>query len=165
MASDNEKRHGLPTLPEVISVTSCPLIAKPTTTTKPTTTKPAAAPTPTDLTCWPESRRPGNDYGAVRPDQYKEAVDKACAAFKKQSGLNNVGKGSYVYQAKDGNVPFWFSVGPKNIDDGCDTTNLVDPFGDGSIDCSKILKDNVFGACKSPDSRIFSLGIWLLITL
>lgn len=152
MASDNEKSHGYPTLPEVISVTSCPRIAKPTTTT----TKPAATPTPTDLTCWPESRRPGPDYGAVRPDQYKEAVDKACAAFKKQSGLNNAGRGSYVYQSKDGEVPYWFSVGPKNSDQGCDTKNLVDPFGDGSIDCSKILKDDVFGACELSDFYIFS---------
>jgi hypothetical protein len=103
-----------------------------------------------EVTCFPESRRPGSIYGAVRPDQYKAAVDKACEAFVKKNTLQaNEGRGSYVYQTKDGPVPYWFNVGVNT--DGhytCKDLKLEDPIGDGSHKCSTIFKDDIFGGCK-----------------
>ena len=102
------------------------------------------------LTCFPESRRPGNIYGGVRPDQYEAAADKACAAFGKHSKIEaNSGRGSYLYSTKDGPVPYWFTVGVNIFDNHvkCDQS-LEDPLGDGSHKCSTIFKDDIFKACK-----------------
>ncbi|KAJ5216419.1 uncharacterized protein N7498_002826 [Penicillium cinerascens] len=102
-------------------------------------------------TCFLESRRPASIYGGVRPDQYAAAADKACTAFSKHSKIEaNNGRGSYVYRANDGPVPYWFNVGVNSLDNHstCDQ-NLEDPLGDGSHKCSTILKDDVFKACNN----------------
>lgn len=101
------------------------------------------------VTCFPESRRPSDKYGAVRPDQYQEAADKACAAFADKGTLEaNEGRGSYVYQAKDGSVPYWFNVGISSGSQTCKDEKLDDPAGDGSHTCSSILKDSLFSGCE-----------------
>ncbi|KAJ5397869.1 glycoside hydrolase family 55 protein [Penicillium cosmopolitanum] len=103
-------------------------------------------PCATSVTCFPEIRRPVDKYGAVRPDQYREAADKACAAFANKGTLEaNLGRGSYVYQAKDGSVPYWFNVGVSSGSQTCKDEKLDDPIGDGSHTCSSILKDSIFG--------------------
>lgn len=103
-----------------------------------------------EVTCFPESRRPGDKYGAVRPDQYEEAVDKACAAFANKGKLEaNEGRGSYVYRTKDGSVPYWFDVGVSRGGGlTCEDQNLDDPIGDGSHKCSTIFKDDIFYSCE-----------------
>lgn len=101
------------------------------------------------MTCFPESRRPFDKYGAVRPDQYEAAADKACEAFANKGKLGaNEGRGSYVYQTKDGSVPYWFNVGVASGSQTCENESLDDPMGDGSHKCSTILKNDIFWACK-----------------
>jgi hypothetical protein len=101
------------------------------------------------VTCFPESRRPGDKYGAVRPEQYQDAADKACEAFANKGTLEaNEGRGSYVYQAKDGSVPYWFNVGISSGSQTCKDEKLDDPIGDGSHKCSSILKDSLFSGCE-----------------
>ncbi|KAJ5151219.1 glycoside hydrolase family 55 protein [Penicillium canariense] len=110
----------------------------------------ATSPPLGQVTCFPESRRPFDKYGAVRPDRYEAAVDKACAAFASKGKLDaNEGRGSYVYQAKDGSVPYWFNIGVGNGYQTCENESLDDPVGDGSHKCSTILKNDIFLACNN----------------
>lgn len=109
----------------------------------------STAPSMGQVTCFPESRRPFDKYGAVRPDQYEAAVDKACEAFAKKGKLQaNEGRGSYLYQTTDGTVPYWFNVGVSTGHLTCDSESLDDPIGDGSHKCSTIFKNDIFWACK-----------------
>lgn len=125
----------------------------PTTTNEPGPT--STAPEIGEVTCFPESRRPIDQYGPVNPDNYEAAVDTACQAFQKHDPKKPKPTDemwSWLYETKDGNTPFWFNVG---WDEGCtlngtDTQEekMEDPLGDGSHTCEKIFKDDIFWKCK-----------------